>query len=138
METSLKWKRLAYLALIICLAFSFLAVEESAAAKVFKWRFQTHWPAASASYAPFKKFMEGEVRTLTDGRLFIEFIPQVLLSPQRIYSMPGQRIRSREVQGALTGSATCRSLLSQANARWDSGNCGRRSTSTSIWASRML
>ncbi|MDH4292406.1 MAG: hypothetical protein OEV56_07365, partial [Dehalococcoidia bacterium] len=65
MERSMKWKRLGYLALVICFAFSFLAVEEAAAAKVFKWRFQTHWPAASASYAPFKKFIEEEVRALT-------------------------------------------------------------------------
>ena len=83
METSIKRKRLACLALMICLAFSFLAGEEAAAAKVFKWRFQTHWPAASASYAPFKKFMEGEVRALTDGQLFIEVHPAGTFVPTK-------------------------------------------------------
>jgi len=60
MERSIKWKRLVYAALMICLTASFLTKEEPAEAatpKVFKWRFQTHWPAASASYAPFKIFM---------------------------------------------------------------------------------
>jgi len=86
MERSIKWKRLAYAALMICLAASFLTKEEPAEAatpKVFKWRFQTHWPAASASYAPFKKFMEGEVRTLTDGQLFIDVHPAGTFVPTK-------------------------------------------------------
>ena len=76
---SKKWKELACVALIVCLGCFFLAGEvlaqTKAAAKVFKWRFQTHWPAASASYAPFKKFMEEEIRALTDGQVSIEVFP---------------------------------------------------------------
>ncbi len=81
----MKWKRLAYVAIIICLAASFIAKEEpaEAAAKVFKWRFQSHWPAGSASYAPFKKFMEQEIRTLTDGQLFIEVYPAGTFVPTK-------------------------------------------------------
>jgi len=86
MERSMKWKGLAYVALIICLAVFFLIMgkpAEAATPKVFKWRFQTHWPAASASYAPFKKFMEGEVRALTDGQLFIEVHPAGTFVPTK-------------------------------------------------------
>jgi hypothetical protein len=57
MMRSIKWKELACVALIVCLGCCFFAGEvlaqTKAAAKVFKWRFQTHWPAASASYVPF-------------------------------------------------------------------------------------
>ena len=83
MEKSTKWRGLTYVALIIFFGAFFLAMAEPAAAKVFKWRFQTHWPAASASYAPFKKFMEGEVRTLTDGQLFIEVHPAGTFVPTK-------------------------------------------------------
>jgi len=79
MARSVKWKVLAYVAIVIWLAASFFASEALAQAKatpkVFKWRFQTHWPAASASYAPFKKFMEEEIKALTDGQLSIEVFP---------------------------------------------------------------
>jgi len=86
MEKSIKLKGLTYLAFIIfLLSTSFLIMEEpaDAAAKVFKWRFQSHWPAASASYAPLKKFMEQDIRTLTDGQVFIEVYPAATFVPTK-------------------------------------------------------
>jgi len=105
MVRSMKWKGLFLVALMICFAASFIAKEEpaEAAAKVFKWRFQSHWPAASASYAPLKKFMEQDIRKLTDGQLFIEVYPAGTFVPTKICSMPGQRIRFRGVPGAPIG-----------------------------------
>jgi TRAP-type mannitol/chloroaromatic compound transport system substrate-binding protein len=72
-------------ALMVCFAaFCFAGAAQAqtkAAPKVFKWRFQTHWPAASASYAPFKKFIEEEIKALTDGQLLIEVFPAATFVP---------------------------------------------------------
>lgn len=40
-----------------------------APAQVFEWALQSHWPASSSSYIPWKTFMEEELLELTDGRI---------------------------------------------------------------------
>ena len=83
MEKSTRWKKVGFLTLMLCMAASFLSIGEPAEAKDFKWRFQTHWPAASASYAPFKKFMEQDMKALTDGQLLIEVHPAGTFVPTK-------------------------------------------------------
>jgi len=83
MEKSKKWRGLGYMAFFICFAIFFLILGKPAEGKVFKWRFQTHWPAASASYAPFKKFIEEEIKTLTNGQLLIEVHPAATFVPTK-------------------------------------------------------
>lgn len=56
-------------------------VAKPEAPKVFEWRFSTHWPSASASYAPWKKWFEEDVPELTDGRIKIEFSPAGTFMP---------------------------------------------------------
>lgn len=84
---SVKWKELACGVIVVCFAAFFFAgaaqAQTKAAPKVIKWRFQTHWPAASASYAPFKKFIEEEITALTDGRLLIEVFPAGTFVPTK-------------------------------------------------------
>ena len=74
MGESTKWSRMGLLTLILFFGASLLFAGP-ADAKEFKWTFQTHWPAASASYAPFKKFVEEDIKTLTGGQLIIEVHP---------------------------------------------------------------
>ncbi len=53
------------------------------APKVFKWKMQAHWPAASASFKPLKDFLENRLAKLTDGRLLITLHPAGALVPFR-------------------------------------------------------
>lgn len=54
-----------------------------AAPKVFKWKMQAHWPAASASFKPLKDFFEQKITKLTDGRLQVTLYPAGALVPFR-------------------------------------------------------
>ena len=113
MMRSMKWKELAYVALIVCLGCCFfakdVAAQTKAAPKMFKWRFQTHWPAASASYAPFKKFMEEEIKVLdvqgTDRADFAARLrPLVEASPHRGLLLLVHGLRT-DIDYALRGTA---------------------------------
>jgi len=70
----------------LCLAF-FLATtafaQQPKADKVFKWRFQSHWPAASASFKPLKKYFDEDLKKLTGGRLEITLYPAAALVPTK-------------------------------------------------------
>ncbi|MGE5254557.1 MAG: TRAP transporter substrate-binding protein DctP [Planctomycetaceae bacterium] len=78
-------KKLASMILVGVLAFC-LATTASAqqpAGKVFKWKFQSHWPAASASFKPLKKFFDEDLKKLTGGRLEITLFPAAALVPTK-------------------------------------------------------
>jgi TRAP-type mannitol/chloroaromatic compound transport system substrate-binding protein len=74
MDKSTKWSSVGLLTLILFLGASLLFMGP-AEAKEFKWMFQTHWPASSASYAPFKKFVEQDIKALTGDQLIIQVHP---------------------------------------------------------------
>jgi len=80
-------QRKVYLVLIVLLAcFFFLSsmvMAQPAGQKVFKWRFQSHWPAASASFKPLKDFFEQKLTKLTDGRLQIILFQAAALVPTK-------------------------------------------------------
>jgi len=108
MERSIKWKGLTYLALIICLAASFLILENRLRRRFSQWRFQTHWaclqvPPMLPSEIPWR----GGKGTHRWPTVHWGSSGRYVLSPHKeclIYPMPGQRIRSREVRGGvLTG-----------------------------------
>lgn len=67
--------------LVFCLAGT--AFAQQPAGKVFKWRFQSHWPAASASFKPLKAFFDQELTKMTGGRLQITLFPAAALTPTK-------------------------------------------------------
>jgi TRAP-type mannitol/chloroaromatic compound transport system substrate-binding protein len=72
---------------ILAAVFTFLlsaaAFAQQPAGKVFKWRFQSHWPAASASFKPLKAFFDEKLNKLTGGRLQITLFPAAALTPTK-------------------------------------------------------
>lgn len=88
----------------------------SAPAKTFEWKFQSHWPAASLSYAPFKKFCEEEILKLTDGRLKITVYPADTFMPTKDMF---EAWRTNALQGG-TGSVYWTSIVPLQAV---SGNC---------------
>ena len=79
-------KKLMSIILIGCLAL-FIATtalaQQPSAGKVIKWRFQSHWPAASASFKPLKKFFDEDLKKLSGGRLEITLFPAAALVPTK-------------------------------------------------------
>jgi len=57
--------------------------QQPAAGKVIKWKFQSHWPAGSASFKPLKNYFEQKLTKLTDGRLQITLYPAASLVPTK-------------------------------------------------------
>ena len=55
--------------------------QQPAAGKVIKWKFQSHWPAGSASFKPLKNYFEQKLTKMTDGRLQITLYPAPALVP---------------------------------------------------------
>jgi TRAP-type mannitol/chloroaromatic compound transport system substrate-binding protein len=43
--------------------------------KVYKWKFQSHWPAGSASFKPLKDYFDQKLTKMTNGRLQITLHP---------------------------------------------------------------
>jgi TRAP-type mannitol/chloroaromatic compound transport system substrate-binding protein len=78
-------KRLASAILIGVLAFCLAgtAFAQQPAGKVFKWRFQSHWPAGSASFKPLKDWFETKLTKLTGGQLQITLYPAASLVPTK-------------------------------------------------------
>jgi TRAP-type mannitol/chloroaromatic compound transport system substrate-binding protein len=78
-------KRLASMILVGVFAFCLAstAIAQQPAGKVFKWKFQSHWPAASASFKPLKKFFDEDLKKLTGGRLEITLFPAAALVPTK-------------------------------------------------------
>ncbi len=53
------------------------------AGKVFKWKFQSHWPSGSTSFKPLKDFFDQKVTKLSGGRLQITLYPAAALVPTK-------------------------------------------------------
>lgn len=51
--------------------------------KVYKWNFQSHWPAGSASFKPLKDFFDQNVSKMTNGRLLITLHPAGSMVPSK-------------------------------------------------------
>jgi len=71
--------------LIACLVV-FMTTGASAqqpAGKVIKWKFQSHWPAGSASFKPLKDYFDQKLTKLTDGQLQITLHPAAALVPTK-------------------------------------------------------
>lgn len=51
--------------------------------KVYKWNFQSHWPAGSASFKPLKDFFDQNLNKLTNGRLQITLHPAGSMVPSK-------------------------------------------------------
>jgi TRAP-type mannitol/chloroaromatic compound transport system substrate-binding protein len=80
------WKKAArfiVIGLIACFVSAPVFAQQSGGEKVFKWRFQSHWPAASASFKPLKKFFDQDLQKLTGGRLQITLFPAAALVPTK-------------------------------------------------------
>jgi len=77
-------KRLVGVIVIVFLTFFVAAAafaQQPAAGKVIKWKFQSHWPAGSASFKPLKDFFEQKLTKLTGGQLQITLYPAAALVP---------------------------------------------------------
>jgi TRAP-type mannitol/chloroaromatic compound transport system substrate-binding protein len=76
-----------WVCVILAASFVFLlstaVFAQKAPDKVFKWRFQSHWPAASLSFKPLKSFFDEELNKLTGGRLQITLFPAAALTPTK-------------------------------------------------------
>lgn len=51
--------------------------------KVYKWNFQSHWPAGSTSFKPLKDFFDQKLTKMTNGRLVITLHPAGALAPSK-------------------------------------------------------
>jgi len=78
-------KRLSSVILVGVLAFCLAgtAFAQQPTGKVFKWRFQSHWPAGSASFKPLKDFFDTKLTKLTGGQLQITLYPAASLVPTK-------------------------------------------------------
>lgn len=75
-------KILKMLTLLVALTL-LLAGSSFAQQKVYKWQFQSHWPASSASFKPLKDFFEKEVYNLSKGRLQVSVYPAAAIVPTK-------------------------------------------------------
>jgi TRAP-type mannitol/chloroaromatic compound transport system substrate-binding protein len=55
--------------------------QQPAEKKVYKWKFQSHWPAGSASFKPLKDYFEKNLTKMTNGQLLITLHPAGSLVP---------------------------------------------------------
>jgi len=113
-------KKLVGVILISLLTF-FIAgaafAQQPAAGKVIKWKFQSHWPAASASFKPLKDYFDHKLTKLTDGRLQITLHPAAALVPfKEIFDST----RKGTIDGATTSPAYHMTIVPIAGV---SGNC---------------
>ena len=96
---------------------SSIVLAQPAGQKVFKWRFQSHWPAASASFKPLKDFFDQKITKLTDGRLQITLYPAAALVPTKeIFDS----CRKGTIEGATASPAYWMTIVPIAGV---SGNC---------------
>ncbi len=108
--------------ILICSLVSFffltsIVLAQPTGQKVFKWRFQSHWPAASASFKPLKNFFEQKLTKLTDGRLQITLHPAAALVPSKeIFDS----CRKGTIEGATASPAYWMTIIPIAAV---SGNC---------------
>jgi TRAP-type mannitol/chloroaromatic compound transport system substrate-binding protein len=101
--------------LVFCLAGT--AIAQQPAGKVFKWRFQSHWPAGSASFKPLKDWFETKLTKLTGGQLQITLYPAAALVPTKEMF---DSVRKGTVDGATGSPAYWMTIVPIAGV---SGNC---------------
>jgi TRAP-type mannitol/chloroaromatic compound transport system substrate-binding protein len=112
-------KRLASVILVGVFAFCLAATAfaQQPAGKVFKWRFQSHWPAGSASFKPLKDWFETKLTNLTGGQLQITLYPAAALVPTKEMF---DSCRKGTVDGATGSPAYWMTIVPIAGV---SGNC---------------
>jgi TRAP-type mannitol/chloroaromatic compound transport system substrate-binding protein len=112
-------KRLASVILVAVLVFCLAgtAFAQQPAGKVFKWRFQSHWPAGSASFKPLKDWFETKLTKLTGGQLQITLYPAAALVPTKEMF---DSCRKGTVDGATGSPAYWMTIVPIAGV---SGNC---------------
>ena len=74
-----------------------VAAKQPVDQKVYEWKFQSHWPAGSASFKPLKDYFEKDLIKMTNGRLKITLHPA------------GSLVQSKEIfnaarQGTIEGA----------------------------------
>lgn len=113
-------KKVLFVLISSLVSFFFLTsvvLAQPAGQKVFKWRFQSHWPAASASFKPLKDFFDQKLTKLTDGRLQITLFPAAALVPTKeIFDS----CRKGTIEGATASPAYWMTIIPIAGV---SGNC---------------
>jgi TRAP-type mannitol/chloroaromatic compound transport system substrate-binding protein len=80
---SKKWVSVVIVGFFVVFATAAAFAQQPATGKVIKWRFQSHWPAGSASFKPLKDFFDQKLTKLTDGRLQITLYPAAALVPTK-------------------------------------------------------
>ena len=112
-------KRLASVILVAVLVFCLAgtAFAQQPAGKVFKWRFQSHWPAGSASFKPLKDWFETKLTKLTGGQLQITLYPAAALVPTKEMF---DSVRKGTVDGATGSPAYWMTIVPIAGV---AGNC---------------
>ena len=96
---------------------SIALAQPPAAGKVIKWKFQSHWPAGSASFKPLKNYFEQKLTKMTDGRLQITLHPAPALVPfKEIFDAT----RKGMIDGATTSPAYHMTIIPLAAV---AGNC---------------
>ncbi len=77
-------KRRVFCFILIGAFFAFLTgavMAQPAEKKVYKWKFQSHWPAGSASFKPLKDYFDKQLSKMTNGQLLITLHPAGTLVP---------------------------------------------------------
>lgn len=74
---------LFYVVLISSLMFFAAGAVFAQDQKVYKWNFQSHWPAGSASFKPLKDFFDQKLTKMTNGRLVITLHPAGAMVPSK-------------------------------------------------------
>jgi len=78
-----KWVSVILIGFLTAFMAAAAFAQQPATGKVIKWRFQSHWPAGSASFKPLKDFFDQKLTKLTDGRLQITLYPAAALVPTK-------------------------------------------------------
>lgn len=68
---------------LLMVATAGVAAAQPADQKVIKWKFQSHWPAGSASFKPLKDYFEQKLTKMTNGRLEITLHPAGAMVPTK-------------------------------------------------------
>lgn len=74
-----------FVAVVLAVSFALMVGKDIsyAADQPIKWRCQTHWPLASASFKPSAVWMANEIKKRTNGRLIIELYNEGQLVPSK-------------------------------------------------------
>jgi TRAP-type mannitol/chloroaromatic compound transport system substrate-binding protein len=76
-------KKILFYIVLISSLMIFAAGTVFAQQKVYKWNFQSHWPAGSASFKPLKDFFDQKLTKMTNGQLVITLHPAGAMVPSK-------------------------------------------------------